>query len=555
MKAAPPPAVHDIRPEDNRLGLRDAWVWALFFCGLIALPGVWRELSSDPVRGVFAHLAEVSDGTAVSRIRAAEKQVNEGQWTKPIRRTLQSLLLEVFGEANRKVLVGNDGWLFHRPGLRALTGRGPMVPHAYSVSKDHELKQWEGCLPVIQNFASQLEERGIKLLLVPVPDKVSRATLETLGATRFKPHNAPVNSASEGQARLEGPSEAVPNGETMRSYHPDWERFTAALNASGVEVYQPDVGRYLKTDTHWHPSSISQVVDGVAMRALHLLNRADEIKPPRDVEEARDSERTRAKVATGDLVTALDLGPQAHPFPPETVSVSTVAPLAVSDPASEIVLLGDSNVNMYDDPSLPFHEPGAGFASRLRDSLGQPLHIIAINGGGATNVRQEFARLPDEVVRTKKLVIWVLAERDLLMDAEVAKENNVEWKRVVFNSTRSAPPSATEASGALVAEVTLTEKSALQDVAQANYPDAVYVALASVDRVLEGDYPEKEIQLVLWNFRNKEVQPSARYTVGQKLRVTLVPWLEQGTLTSTNLSDDFNRFDIPLYYVPQAEPR
>lgn len=528
MKTAPPPTGHDIRPEENHLSARAAWGLALLFCGLMILPGIWREFSSDPVRGALAHIAKIDDGSAVERIRAAEKYVNEGQWTKPIRRAVQRVLWRAFHEGNRKVLVGHDGWLYHRPGLRALTGRGPMLPHIHSVSKDHELRYWEGCVPVIKDFAAQLHERGLQLLLVPVPDKASRAVPATLSPWV---------------------AEWWDLREDMSSLHPDWGRFVKELQANGITVYRPEGGAYLKTDTHWQAAWVRDVAQRVAEWARQLLLK-EEAPPPVATEG-----QIRKKTAKGDLITALDMGGTDHLFPPETVALPhPLPPPAVSDLASDIVLLGDSNVNMYDDPSLPFHEAGAGLASWLSAALGQPLHIIAINGGGATKVRQEFARLPDDVVRAKKLVIWVLAERDLLMDAAVAKENNVEWKRVVFNPARSAPPQA-EATGALVAEVTLTAKSALQDVAQANYPDAVYVALAAVEHVLEGDYPEKEMQLVLWNFRGKEVQPSARYNVGQKLRVTLVPWLEKGSLTSTNLSDDFNRFDIPLLYVEHAEPR
>ena len=209
---------------------------------------------------------------------------------------------------------------------------------------------------------------------------------------------------------------------------------------------------------------------------------------------------------------------------------------------------------MYDDPSLPFYMPGAGFGSWLSAYLGRPLHIIAINGGGATTVRQRFAALPDDVVRAKKIVIWVIAERDLFMDPAVARENGVEWKRVTFNPNRSQPADAVPA-GAIVVDATLKTKSALQNLADANYPDAVYVAECTVDTVVTGTYAPSEVAVVLWNFRQRQIQPSARFAPGQRLRLTLVPWESKGELTKTNLSDDLQRFDLPLLYAEMAEPR
>lgn len=70
-------------------------------------------------------------------------------------------------------------------------------------------------------------------------------------------------------------------------------------------------------------------------------------------------------------------------------------------------------MNVFDDPSLGFPEPddsnrlGAGFASHLAGNLGKTLHVIAMNGSGATGVRKAFDALPDEVIRSKEKVIRV----------------------------------------------------------------------------------------------------------------------------------------------------
>ena len=122
------------------------------------------------------------------------------------------------------------------------------------------------------------------------------------------------------------------------------------------------------------------------------------------------------------------------------------------------------------------------------------------------------------------------------------------WSQLTTSELITAAPA-----DAIVVEATLKTKSELLDMASVNYPDAVYVAEFTVDRMLSGAYAEKELTVVLWNFRNREVQPGARLVPGQKLRLTLTPWLNKGDLTKTNLSDDLQRFDLPLLYAEKFE--
>jgi hypothetical protein len=501
-------------PPDVRLSARWAWGLILAFLVMITLPGVLRELSADPVRGAMAAVFQPGAETVAKRLRGVEKQVDDGAWTQPVRERMQTALERVFGAGNRKVLVGRDGWLFHRPGVQALTGRGPVLGPTHSVAKDPALKQWEGPIPVIRDFAAQLKERGIRLVLVPVPDKAAVHSRLLKGAP-----------ASAGPARRR---------------HPDGPALAEALRGHADVV---DLGMelpYLPDDTHWEASGARTAAAAVAAIVHPASSRSPD--PVSAVEVA----------GTGDLVTSLGLVAAAARARQTTVRVLSTSPLQ-SDPTSPVVLLGDSNVNMYDDPGLPFHHPGAGFGSWLSASLGGPLHVLAINGGGATQVRQRFAALPDDVVRAKKTVIWVLAERDLFMDPPVAQANGVEWKRVAFNPRASAPAGPAASAGALVIEATLRATSEVLDMASVNYPDAVFTAEFTVDRVVSGAYAEKELSVVLWNFRGRIVQPTARLTAGRKVRLTLVPWLDQGDLTKINLSDDFQRFDLPLLYAEKAE--
>ncbi|MFN0128494.1 MAG: alginate O-acetyltransferase AlgX-related protein [Verrucomicrobiales bacterium] len=499
-------------PVDIQLSARSRWVIISLFLAIILLPGLLREGSSDAVRDSMLAVFRPGEGRVIDRLRTLEERVDDGAWTHPVRATLQTALYHVFREGNRKVLIGPEGWLFHRPGVQALTGRGPVLGPTHSVAKDPALKEWDGPIPVIREFAAQLQERGIRLILVPVPDKASLSRRQLVFIT------APL----------------------ARRRHPDWTQFVAALG-DAVEVVDIDLPvPYLPDDTHWEPAGAR-----AAAKVVAALWRNQAVDPP-------EPSGLTTVSAQGDLVASLGLTVEATSAWRTTIRVPATTPVA-SDPNATVVLLGDSNVNMYDDPNLPFHHPGAGFGSWFAASLDQPIHVIALNGGGATQVRQRFAALPDDVVRSKKSVIWVLAERDLFMDPAVARAQGVEWKRVAFNPNRSQPAAPSPPDAVLVVEATLRAKSKVLDLKSVNYPDAAFTAEFTVDRVVAGTYAEPELAVVLWNFRQRVVQPTARLTPGQKVRLTLVPWLEQGELIKTNLEDDFQRFDLPLLYAEKAE--
>jgi alginate O-acetyltransferase complex protein AlgJ len=501
-------------PIEVRIGGRWRWMFIGAFLAMITLPGVLREFSGDRVLEAFAALIPHGAEPITARLRTVEKQIEDAAWTRPVRARLQTVLHALFAEGNRKVLVGRDGWLFHRPGVQALTGRGPVLGPTHSVAKDPALREWTGALPVIQEFATQLEERGIRLLLVPVPDK----------AALWSAH-LPRTTGTAGPARR---------------YHPDWPAFVDELRGKVEVVDLTDALPYLRDDTHWDSHGAR-----AAAAAVAGVVSGKPVSPPEPAGHT-------ALAGQGDLVGLLGLTEAAAARHQSTLTVPWVAPVD-SDDSAPTVVLGDSNVNMYDDPGLPYHQPGAGFASWLAASLGEPLHVIAINGGGATQVRQRFAALPDDVVRSKMTVVWVLAERDLFMDPAVARANGVEWQRVVFNPLPSPAATPDLPAGALVVEATLRARSGLLDMNDVNYVDSVFTAEFTVDRLLSGTYAEPELAVVLWHFRQRVVQPTARLTAGQKVRLTLTPWLEKGALTKTNLQDDFQRFDLPLLYAEKVE--
>lgn len=117
-------------------------------------------------RGEWPQALEVfQQRPAAANLRAYERNLEESSWAiqtfRPWMQYAQFILLQDAGE---KALVGRDGWLFYKPGLACLTGPLPK-PSASHASQDP--------LPAILDFRDQLEARGVRLIVVPAPNKES----------------------------------------------------------------------------------------------------------------------------------------------------------------------------------------------------------------------------------------------------------------------------------------------------------------------------------------------------------------------------------------------
>jgi hypothetical protein len=266
----------------------------------------------------------------------------------------------------------------------------------------------------------------------------------------------------------------------------------------------------------------------------------------------------------GDLVKLLDLKNPHDYFDDESAFLKFISD-NTADKDSEVALLGDSFLNIYDDPTLGFANPNkpeerirAGFSQNLSLLLNKPLDVIALSGKGATGVRASFAKKPDDEVRAKKLVVWVIASRDVLLSRGAARDANIEWSSVRFNPNRSdngaSPrPEPADLNAPLVVEATLVEKSKNQDPGGTPYRDALHTALYDVQKVVSGKFEAKQVLGVQWTFKDKQMQPTASFGVGQRYRLTLVPWEAKKDLQTINRQEDVLSFDAPMMFVEKAE--
>ncbi len=306
-------------------------------------------------------------------------------------------LLSTLGAGNEKVYLGRGGWLFYRPGVDYLTGPG-FLSSAVLERRRRSGPGWqEAPQPdprrAILDFHRQLADRGVGLLVMPVPTK----------AMIYPDALAPAFPVDEGAlASLQNPS---------------FDRFRSVLEGRGVEVFDPAAslirGRqageevFLRTDSHWSPAGLDAVARDLAARLRQLGFGGSEDggrHPP-----GRHPVVVRGR---GDLAKMLD------PPDGELVSREDIRLQRIMTPIrgeAEILLLGDSYSNVFLQAELGWGT-GAGLAEQLGFYLGTPVERLAINDGGPWGLRR---RLADDIasgrdrLAGKRLVIYQFAIREL----------------------------------------------------------------------------------------------------------------------------------------------
>lgn len=512
------------------LGRGAAWASVFVFLLIITLPPLYQNLfeiakpvdadSWVPVAELFKSQDGDSGEVLATHLRAFDSKLEKAPFTEPPRRAVQGAFTRgPLHEGNRKTRIGEDGWLYFQTALDALTGYGPLTPEPDSVARDPRRASWSPPLAAITHFAAQLEAFGVELLLVPIPVKPTIYP-EHLG----QPSPAPVT-------------------------HPDSAAFYTKLNAlPNIEVFDLSDGFwklkksaqvFLKQDTHWTPAGMEFAA---AELAAHL-----EAKPwfTGDPASHIEAEPPEERASLGDLVEKLDIGTAG--FSDEKVVAHPVGG-KTRDIASPIVLLGDSFTNIYSAPTLAWGER-AGLAEHLALRLGQPLDVIAINGGAATEVRQALADRAGSAaaMREKKIVVWILAARDLFLSATPAHDAKIGWENVQFNDRAPATGVAAVAGKYAKIRATLVSKPPLPDPGSTAYTALLYVAEYRIDAVLEGDIePEDDgkIAVVHYAFKDRQSLASSTYKIGEQREFDLVPFEGKSGLQSLETRNDSDLFEL-----------
>lgn len=319
--------------------------------------------------------------------RAFERASSVG---KLVRRPTQWLLSRCLRRGNEKVVLGRDGWLYYRPSLDHVN-----APPVTSGDEPGTPRR------AIRDFRDALAERGIALVVMPVPGKEAVQPEHLWWSSRTPTEN-------DGLAGL-----------------------YAALATDGVQVYDPApilremaaVGdAFLPGDTHWTPAAM----DAVAARLASMLVSSGQM--------ASAGVRLRPEPPTevtnrGDLYDMLDLPSRIPLLAATSVLTEPVRGGVRRGAESRVLLLGDSFTNVYSDPALRWGRD-AGLGERLAYHLGEPVDLIALNDGGVNGSRTRLAREPGRLVG-KQVVIWQFATRDLTNKAG-------EWQSIPLRTAGEA---------------------------------------------------------------------------------------------------------------------
>jgi hypothetical protein len=367
-------------------------------------------------------------------LRQFEDTLKEKSWfQQELRPEVQRILFQTLRDPGAKGVLGCDQWLFYRPDIRYLVEPDRAEVEAADskwVPPSDTGTRRGSVVRAIVRFRDQLTERGIALVVVPVPGKPSvypdQVTRRELGkAQDFHSPTLDLMAAlhREGVAAVD---------------------LFAVFRQARAGANTSDGGRslYLAQDTHWTPRGARLGAKAVAarLRALGLAPAG-----------ATGFRTQRLQVARrGDVLDMMQIPGLRNAFASEAVECEQVfdpilgplIPKASDRPGTyrypgqkaSVLVLGDSFCRIYqfrepqslgellippagrkEEPDTKRLLPGsAGFISHLALELNAPVDAIVSDGGASTDVRRKLSTNP-EILEGKKVVVWEFVERDIAL--------------------------------------------------------------------------------------------------------------------------------------------
>src|SRR5262245_43609108 len=216
------------------------WFVMAVFVALLTGPPIVQAIVEARRGDRPAVLAIFSRPPTPSNLRAYEDSLQDASVTaRSLRPLVQAAQFFLLRDAGEKAIVGRGGWLFYGPGVGFITQR----PRPGDSTVD-------GALAAVRAFRDALDARGIRLIVMPAPNKES-----------VYPDRLSARAAAPG---------GQPLGAETRA-------FLAGCRAAGIEVVdlfaidsearrQSDTPLFLEQDSHWTPEGIDLAAQAVAAR-------------------------------------------------------------------------------------------------------------------------------------------------------------------------------------------------------------------------------------------------------------------------------------------------
>jgi SGNH hydrolase-like domain, acetyltransferase AlgX len=371
------------RVADPRRGL------ILMFLGIIAVVPSGQAFL-ELRRGERSQSLELFDRRPTAEnLRAFEHDLEGASHAaKAARPWVQFARFQWLRDGGEKALVGRHGWLFYRPSVEYVLDQA---------TEPSPAKPSDDPLPAILAFRDGLAARGVRLLVVPVPNKESIYPEHLTSRVR----SADVLVCESTRRLLSRLSAAgVEFVDLFQTFSEEKQRTPGGVHAP----------LYLAQDTHWSPAGLEVAARTVARRILGRgwLTDGAVAYETRPVDVAR----------LGDVLRMLQAEPIERLAVPEQARCEQVVRSETGRPYrdegdAEVLVLGDSFLRIFEQD-----EPGsAGFLAHLARAMGRPLTSLVSDGGASTLVRQELYRRP-ALLRDKKVVVWEFVERDVRLGTE-----------------------------------------------------------------------------------------------------------------------------------------
>ena len=371
-------------------------------------------------------------------LRQFEHTLEEKSWfQQKLRPEMQWLLFKTLRDTGAKGVLGRDQWLCYRPDLRYLVDPDRLeagVSDSKWVEPVPNRSHRESVERAILRFRDQLKERGIALVVVPVPGKPSvypdQVTRREIG--KQQQFQSPTRRLIETLRR-----EGVPTVDLFAT-------FSSARSAE--REGKSNAPLYLARDTHWTPKGAQLAAQVVAAQLREL-----KLAP----EAAKEFQTQSVSIIRwGDILDMMQIPGLREAFRPENVECDQVldpasgplVPTASDRPGTyrypgqgtSVLVLGDSFCRIYQFPepqslgdtpttTAPGQKdesgtkcllPGsAGFISHLALALKSPVDAIVSDGGASTDVRRKLSTNP-EILEGKKVVVWEFVERDIALGSQ-----------------------------------------------------------------------------------------------------------------------------------------
>ncbi|AGP34225.1 hypothetical protein BE04_43385 [Sorangium cellulosum] len=376
-----------------------AWLLTLLFLGAIyAVPLAQAYLEKR--EGEESSLADlVRRPPTAENLRQVEKGIEDASYVKSwVQPRVQLLLTRLGRVGNKLAIVGHGGWLYFTPGVLHVSGPGFLEPEVLRGRAREALDAGQEPIhpdprPAILAFQQALAQRGIRLVLLPMPDKAGIEPGPLVGR----------------------------DGRVEMAQNVDYDRFLSELRAAGVAVL--DARRsvpeprteplFLAQDTHFTPGYMERIARDLGQLVIGLGVLPELAEKPVLHDVAQPASRV------GDLVDMLKLPDDQSLFQAESVVVRQVQDAAGTpwepDPSADVLLLGDSFTNIFTLEGMGWGN-ASGLAPHLALALGRPIDVIAQNDSGAFATRRALARelnAGQDRLAGKRVVIWEFASREL----------------------------------------------------------------------------------------------------------------------------------------------